>query len=259
MVLRTMSSFQFHGLTVLCVIPSRMGSTRIKLKNLEEIEPHVSLVRQAYDIADGFYTCISTDQPSLFTKDFPKALIINRPREISDSTSNVSHAILHALLQAEQFYGLKFDLVVALMPAIAARSRSILESMLGIMATNPALLSGITCAHTHPWIWKAESGTSSASNTWYPNSQKNSQDLPDYYVEHASILINRRSVVEDGCKWSLPLLIYSLPSWATALDIDVQLDLDHAKALYPIMKLLLETWTGKSIIINDLVPFSLDV
>lgn len=235
---------------VLCIIPARMGSTRIKHKNLREIESSVSLIRQAYDIADEFFSCISTDQPALLPDDLKKSFIVKRPLEISDAVSNVSFAISHALVKAEEYYDLEFDFVVTLMPAIAARSRHILKTMLEFLEGDDHIESAMTCAHTHPWIWKVRRGSRTAANTWHPNPQRNSQDLPEYLVEHASIIINRRNIVLSGKKWELPLLIYSLPSWATALDIDIERDLEHAKVLYPAMKPLLDTWRGECYLID---------
>lgn len=253
-----MPPISLSGRNVLCVIPARMGSTRIYRKNLQEIEPSVSLIRQAYDIADGFFSCISTDEPALLPEDLKESLIITRPLEISDSDSNVSSAISHALVNAEQYYEMKFEFVVTLMPAIAARSRGILDTMLALLDSDNQIEAAMTCAHTHPWIWKVSSGSRLAANSWYPYPQRNSQDLPEYLVEHASIIINRRSNVLSGKKWVLPLLIYSLPSWATTLDIDTERDLEHARVLYPTMKQLLNTWRGECYLINGCSPIRPD-
>jgi len=236
---------------VLCVIPARMGSTRIKHKNIQEIEPHVSLVKQAFDTAGTYSSCISTDCPSFFSKDFGSTLIVERPKEISDSVSNVSHAVTHALISAEEYYKRRFEIVVTLMPAIAARSKSILERIMNIVLGDDQIMSAMTCVNTHPWVWKVAKESKIAENSWHPNDQKNSQDLPDYLIEHASIIVNRRSVVLAGSKWEIPLLLYSLPSWGIALDIDDERDLYHARALYPAMKPLLDTWSGKTYIISE--------
>lgn len=236
---------------VLCVIPARMGSTRIKHKNIQELEPNVSLVKQAHDIAGEYYSCISTDEPSFFSKGFGNTLIIERPKEISDSISNVSHTVTHALMEAEKYYGRRFEIIVTLMPAIAARSRHILDSIMNVVLGDGSIMSAMTCVHTHPWIWKVRKGNEVAENSWHPNAQKNSQDLSLYMIEHASIIVNRRSVVLEGKKWMLPLLIYSLPSWGISLDIDEQRDLDHARILYPVMKPLLEEWEGDKYVIRE--------
>ena len=56
-------------------------------------------------------------------------------------------------------------------------------------------LSSLTIAETHPWIWKITENNQIAQNSWTPNNQKNSQNLPRYFVEHASIIINKREII----------------------------------------------------------------
>ena len=82
------------------------------------------------------------------------------------------------------------------------------------------------------------------------NNTKNSQNLPKYFVEHASIIINKREVIEPHTKWKYPLMLYSLPSWAVALDIDTEEDLKHSRIIYPAIKDLLNDWRGNVYFIN---------
>lgn len=234
---------------ILCVVPARMGSTRIKHKNIQELSPGLSLVQQALNTAYGFTTCISTDEPNLFSQ-LKNILIIERPNVISDAFSNVSLAVQHAHKAAEQYYERDFEIIVTLMPAIAARSSSILNDMLLCYIKNTSAVSSISCARTHPWLWKLTDDN--VQNTWHPNIQLNSQDLPLYLVEHSSIIINKRETVMQGLKWKLPLLIYTLPPWAVALDIDDNDDLLHARALYPSVAPLLDEWKGNSYLVNSI-------
>jgi len=234
---------------VLCVIPARMGSTRIKHKNVQELSSGLSLVQQALSTATGFTTCISTDEPDLFNG-VKNTLIIQRPREISDAVSNVSLAVQHAHQEAEKYHKKTFEIIVTLMPAIAARSSAILKDMLLCFMNSTSAASSISCALTHPWLWKLKKGN--VQNTWHPNDQLNSQVLPLYLVEHTSIIINLRGTVLQGLKWDLPLLIYTLPSWAVALDIDNYNDLLHARALYPSMAPLLDECRGQSYLVNSI-------
>ena len=162
--------------------------------------------------------------------------------------SNVSLAVQHAHQTAESHWQQRFDIIITLMPAIAARSSPMLRHMLSEFSNYRDLPSAISCARTHPWLWKIS--RHGVQNTWHPNSQSNSQDLPLYLVEHASIIINRRECVVSGLKSDFTLMIYTLPSWAVALDIDDQQDLEHAKSLYPSMAPLLEDWKGETYVVN---------
>lgn len=233
---------------ILCVIPARMGSTRLEYKNLRELEKNFSLIDQALATSRGFQTCISTDKPELLNK--KDELIIKRPSAISDSVSNVSTAVAHATLEAEKILKRKFKFIITLMPAIACRSNNILKDMLRKFIDQDSCMSSFTVAETHPWIWKVFDNNEIAQNSWTPNKQKNSQNLPKYFVEHASIIINKREVIEPHTKWKYPLMLYSLPSWAVALDIDTEEDLKHSRIIYPAIKDLLNDWRGNVYFIN---------
>jgi len=235
--------------SVLCVIPARMGSTRVPLKNIQYIDNDLTLVQQALSCCDSYTSCISTDEPSYFY-DY-NAYTVLRPSSLSDSSAQVSTAVQHALLDAEHHFKCTFDIVVTLMPAIASRSKFILSNMLSHFIDNSDLSSSFTAAVTHPWVWKFSSDTSVAQNSWFPYPQKNSQDLPLYLVEHASIILNRRAVVLSGSKWVFPLSIHTLPSWSVGLDIDTVDDLSQARHLYPHMRHLLDKWQGANLYITD--------
>ena len=233
---------------ILCIIPARMGSTRLKNKNIREIEKNLSLVDQAIKTAEGFQICVSTDKPEMF--DYKDILLIKRPDNLSDSISNVSSAISHATLEAEKILKNEFKLIITLMPAIACRSNGILKDMINKFTKNNVCFSSFTVAETHPWIWKVTDIEGIAQNSWTPNKQKNSQDLPSYFVEHASIIINKREIINPMTKWKFPVMLYSLPSWAVALDIDTEEDLQHSQIIYPAIKNLLDHWRGKVYVIR---------
>lgn len=245
----------FNSEKILCVIPARTGSTRLKNKNLLEIYKNLNLIEQAIETAGEFETIITTDKPELIK--VPKYITkIKRPVEISDSKSNVCHAISHATKVYEEIKKKSFDTIVTLMPAIACRSNEILSDMLSKYFLNYNVKSAITITETHPWIWKIDE--KKITNSWEPNKQKNSQDLPKYFIEHASIIINSRNTIEKNKKWEFPLMFYTLPSWGVALDIDNKRDLYFAKKLYPSMRLLLREWEGKTYLTDKIHPISPD-
>ncbi len=234
---------------ILCIVPARMGSTRLKNKNIREIEKNFTLVDQAIKTADGFQVCITTDKPDIFKID--NVLTIKRPPKLSNSISNVSEAVAHATFEVERILKKKYKIIITLMPAIACRSNGILKDMINKFNQNINCLSSFTFAETHPWIWKITENNQIAQNTWTPNKQKNSQNLPKYFVEHASIIINKREIINPTTKWKYPLMLYSLPSWAVALDIDTEIDMEHCKKIYPAISNILDNWRGKIFIIND--------
>ena len=85
---------------ILSIIPARMGSTRLKYKNIQEIDTNLSLLDQAIETAKGLEICISTDKPEMFSVG-SEIKLIKRPKEISDSKSQITPSISHALREME--------------------------------------------------------------------------------------------------------------------------------------------------------------
>lgn len=227
-----------------------MGSTRLKHKNLRELVPGLTLIDQAVATAKNFDICISTDEPELINLS-DDISIVKRPKNISDSKSQITPSIKHALIEIENSLNKKYDFVIVLMPSIAARSNGILKKMIKILEERKNISSVMTAAICPPWIWKI-SDNKDAQTTWFPNQPKISQDLPTYLAEHASIIINKRSVVMDNKKWTFPLCLYELPSWSVGLDIDDEMDLNHAKLIFPSIQKVLEDWRGDFHIIEKI-------
>ena len=224
-------------MTVLAVIPARMGSRRLPRKNLLDIEPGLTLVQQAIDCAHGSglvdEIVVSTDETTLPVRN---AHIRVRPDELCGPTSDIAAAVEDAWRTAS----IQHDWIVTLQPAVLARSPLILRTMLMHCLTWKT--SSVTMAHTVPWIWQRPD-CGEASAPWldggaYPRSQ----DCPDHYAEVNAITIAPALAVAAGCRWSLPLAIATLPSWAVALDIDTPSDLATARGLWPWAKRELETW-----------------
>ena len=236
---------------ILCIIPARMGSTRIKHKNLKKLDEDLSLIEQAIETAEGLEICISTDKPEMLSVS-SKIKMVKRPIEISDNKSQITPSISHALKEMEYQNNKRYQLVVVLMPSIAARSSNILRKMIDLLHKNPGCMSIMTAAASPQWIWKVKEEENIAEVSWHPNNPKISQDLPPYLAEHASIIINRREVVKSDRKWELPLVLYELPSWSVGFDIDNYTDLIHARCLYKASKPLLDKWDGKHYIVNKL-------
>jgi CMP-N-acetylneuraminic acid synthetase len=225
-------------MSVLAVIPARMGSVRLPRKNLLEIEPGLTLVQQAVNCAIGCglvdEIVVSTDETLMPVR---SAHIRVRPAELCGPSSDIAHAVRDAWQTASY----RHDWVVTLQPAVLARSPLILRTMLNHCMNWPGC-SAISMAHTVPWIWQHE-GMGDAAAPWledgvYPRSQ----DSADHYAEVNAITVAPAAAVAAGCRWSLPLAIATLPSWAVALDVDTPSDMVTARGLWPWAKLELETW-----------------
>lgn len=240
-------------MSVLAVIPARMGSARLPRKNLLEIEPGLSLVQQAIDCATGSglvdEVIVSTDETTLPIRN---AHLRVRPSEICGPTADIADAVRDAWQHA----GFRHDLVVTLQPAVLARSPLIVRACI-----ERAILAGesvLTMAHTVVWHWQSRRAAPCIADApWlvagrYPRSQ----DAPTCWAEVNAVTVAPADAVAAGCRWSLPLSIASLPSWTIALDIDEPSDMATARGLWPWAKRELETWRTRFhpvVQISDLV------
>jgi CMP-N,N'-diacetyllegionaminic acid synthase len=235
-------------MSVLAVIPARMGSARLPRKNLLDIEPGLSLVQQAIDCATGSglvdEVVVTTDETTLPIRN---AHIRVRPAEISGPTADIADAVHDAWMFGT--WGVRHDWIVTLQPAVLARSPLIVRTMIAECMASQC--SAITMAHTVPWIWQHDpDDTDTVIRTAYlpwlhDGTYPRSQDSPEHFAEVNAVTVAPARAVEQRCRWSLPLKIASLPAWTIALDIDNPGDMATARGLWPWAKRELETWTPR--------------
>jgi CMP-N-acetylneuraminic acid synthetase len=224
---------------ILAVIPARMGSQRIPRKNLAQIRPGQTLVDQAIQCA---WRCglvdqvvVSTDEPEAFED--CGAIVLRRPAAICGPSADIGDAARHALAAC----GDGVTHVLTLQPAVLARSPTILRALITAVRDIDAG-GGLTMAHTVPWHWRTSEGV--ADCPWMGPGRRypRSQDSPQCFAEVNGAQICRADDLRRGGRWSLPLVIAELPSWAVALDIDTPHDLATAQHLWPTLEPLLATW-----------------
>ena len=228
----------------ICIIPARMGSKRIYQKNLQEIEPNISLIEQAVQCCGSYDFAISTDNPDLLPGSL-RSHCITRPAELCTDTADISAAIAHSLKTlAEDPNKPRYDTVLVLQPAVVARCKEMLDDMLSKYYSS--LCEGaVTVIKSHPWIWSAKSDSSDGYNSWFPGPYPRSQDSLNYFIEINSIQITSLKTAMSGQRWALPIMLYELPEWASVFDIDTPQDLDEAKRLYQWAKPYFKSWSGE--------------
>ena len=217
---------------LLAVIPARAGSQRIPNKNMKRLGGK-TLVELAYECAEesALFSkiVISTDDP-VVAVGLP---FVKRPAEISSATSDISSAIVHAMLEVEKESGDVFDYVVTLQPAIPIRKPGLIRSLVDRVVFNNCG-GGVTGVEIVPWIWKAEGGH--ATNGWFPRPYPRSQEFAGIHQwqEINCVQVASRAAVLNGDRWQLPLAIELLPPFAV-LDIDTPDDLMLAESVYDLI------------------------
>ncbi len=243
-------------MSVIAIIPARMGSARMPWKNRMEIDAGINLAQHAVDCARGSgqvdHIIVSTDEPENLPIRF--AHVSMRPHALSGSTADISAVVQHTLIEAERLRKQTFDLVVVLQPAVIARSPLIVRRMIETMQQQPQLRGMVTMAKAHPWIWRGDTATGTARASWVPGPYPRSQDAGPHWVEINAVQITTREIALAGRRWDAPLAIAELPSWTQSLDIDTPADFNEARDLWPWARLRLETYEPTFAICNAIGP-----
>ena len=226
----------------IAIIPCRSGSKRIPRKNLQEIEPGISLVRCAVDCAERagvFHRIIVVTDDRSYLPPLPGADIWLCPPELCTDTADIAGVSQWCVERCSDV-----SLVTTLQPAVIARSPTIVRDLVLAVALNTTANGGLTMAAAHPWTWT--DGVDGLAPRWagapgYPRSQ----NLPRTLCEINAVQVARADTVRRGLRWEWPLSILELPNWSQALDIDTPSDLEQARAIWPIAHPLLSAWRGK--------------
>ena len=137
---------------ILCIIPARSGSKRIKNKNLLKLS-NKTLVELAYQSAKESKIFknifVSTDKFKV-AKNLPW---IKRSKKLSGSKSDISDVIHECLLKSELMTNTKFDYVVCLQPTSPLRNSLLIRKLVKNVIKYKAN-GGITGVRIVPWNWK---------------------------------------------------------------------------------------------------------
>lgn len=214
---------------ILCIIPARSGSKRIKNKNLLKLT-NQTLVELAYNVAKKSKICdhiyVNTDK-SKIARNLPW---IKRTKKLSGPTADISDVIYDSLIKLESELKIKFDYIICLQPTSPLRNSNLLTTLMKNVIKKKAN-GGITGVRIVPWNWKIKK--EHGFNTWYPKKYPRSQEFSDtiFWQEINTVQIASRSAVLKKKRWDLPLFVQLIPSYAS-IDIDEKKDFYKTKNIY---------------------------
>jgi len=221
---------------ILCIIPARSGSKRIKNKNLLKLTNH-TLVELAYKVAKKSKICdyifVNTDK----TKIARKLPYIKRPKKLSGPKVDISDVIYDSLIKLEKNLKTRFDYVICLQPTSPLRNSRLITSLMRNVINKKAN-GGITGVKIVPWNWKIKN--EHGYNAWYPKKYPRSQEFEKitFWQEINTVQIASRYAVLKKKRWGLPLYVQLIPSYAS-IDIDEKKDFKKTKKIYSqLIKLL---------------------
>jgi CMP-N-acetylneuraminic acid synthetase len=219
----------------IAIIPARGGSKRIPRKNIIEFngKPMIAWTIEAA-INSGLFSkvLVSTDCEDIanISKEFGASVPFLRA-EFADDITPVSKATCDALMQAEQHWGINFDIVTQLMANCPLRtSADITEATVAFTENNRDFqISCFKFGWMNPW-WSFKLKEDLGHEWMFPEGVfKRSQDLDDLYSPTGSIWIARCEQLKSVHSFYGEGYKFQPMNWIGAVDIDDYDDLDFAK------------------------------
>ena len=180
------------------IIPARTGSKEAKKKNIALINGHplltysIEAAKRSKFIKRIF---VSTDGKDISkTAEKYGAMVIKRPKNISNSTSQIEPAVLHAIKNIEKSFKDKVDNIVLLQPTSPLRSINDLDNAISKFIKDKAD-SLFSCVNLHPYVWRYKKSKISPLGH-NPYKRLNRQNMPQTLIEDGSIYITKKKIYE---------------------------------------------------------------
>ena len=169
------------------IIPARAGSKEVKKKNIALINGHpllsysIEAAKRSKFIKRIF---VSTDGKDISkTAEKYGAIVIKRPKNISNSTSQIEPAVLHAIKNIEKSFKDKVDNIVLLQPTSPLRSINDLDNAISKFIKDKA--------DSLFWRYKKSKISPLGHN---PYKRLNRQSMPQTLIEDGSIYITKKKI-----------------------------------------------------------------
>jgi CMP-N-acetylneuraminic acid synthetase len=223
----------YKGRKIIAIIPARIGSKRIKEKNLVNFNGK-PLIKKTIDIVKRCKyidkVVVSTDSKKILK--ISSKFGVNTPFLRSaafDDKSSVNQATLVAIKQSEEYYG-KFDVVVQLMPNCPLRKLQTLNNSIKNFFKKKikSQISFFEYGFANP-RWAHEIKNYKILPLFKKNMLKRSQDMPKLFCPSGSIWISDIKTLKKYKTFYSPSYSYFLMSFEEAIDIDTYDDLKVAK------------------------------
>ena len=226
----------------IAIIPARGGSKRIPGKNIIEFagKPMIAWTISAALKSKKFSrVLVSTDCQNIakISKKYGAEVPFFR-KLFCDDITPVSTATLHALEQAEVFWGEKFSEVVQLMPNCPLRTGEDIVSALSNFSHNRREFQ-ISCfkfGWMNPW-WSFQLNNDGEANPMFPGAvSRRSQDLEDLFCPTGAIWIANVEKLKEHKTFYASGHAFETIDWKGAVDIDDYDDLEFALAVHALRK-----------------------
>lgn len=220
----------------IAIIPARGGSKRVPKKNIIDFlgKSMIAYTIEAALKSKCFeHVIVSTDSEEIaaVSREYGAEVPFLREANADDHTP-VSVATLGALLQAEEYFSEKYDVVCQLMANCPLRTeKQILEQYEYHNAKKaPATISTFKFGWMNPW-WAIDVNADGEGKWVFKDTVKRSQDLPDLYCPTGAIWFAETEALKASQTFYCENLRYFEIPWMNAVDIDSMDDLLFAKCV----------------------------
>jgi CMP-N,N'-diacetyllegionaminic acid synthase len=201
----------------ICIIPARGGSVGIPKKNLLELNgiPLIGWsIRQAIATSSIDLVVVSTDAPDI--AEYSKsegAVVVKRPKALSDSTSSSEEALLHSLKKLELDLSISPATVTFLQATSPLRKPDDIKNALKKFKNSGADSLFSVCITADLTLWNLVDGKWRSVNFDYQN-RKRRQDAPTQYIENGSIyIIKSQMLVETQNRIGGKIETFTMEPW----------------------------------------------
>jgi len=217
---------------ILCVIPARGGSKRIKNKNIISFKSKPLIywtIKAAKKTKYIDKIIVSTD--SIKIKKEAEKIGIEVPfmrQNATNDRASIHDATLEAISQTEKKFG-KYDIVVQLMPNCPLRNYKDCNKAieLFIKNKNKSIISFYKFEWMNPW-WAHKWNKNKFENLFNKYVLRRSQDLPDLYCPTGAIWVSNINKLKKYKSFYSPNYMPFIMDLFSAIDIDTVIDLKLA-------------------------------
>lgn len=219
----------------IAIILARGGSKRLPRKNIIDFGGKPLLawsVAAALESEQFDEVLVSTDDEEIAQVAVKYGAEVPFLRlEATDDISPSSEATCAALLQAEEYWETKFDVVAQLMANCPLRTAQDVCDSVSAFENNtaPSQISCFRFGWMNPW-WAVRLQHDGKPQRLFPEGQNTrSQDLPDLYCPTGALWIAKRDALISSRNFYMEGHRFEPMHWLSAVDIDDEDDLLMAK------------------------------
>ncbi|MFH1772686.1 MAG: acylneuraminate cytidylyltransferase family protein [Candidatus Omnitrophota bacterium] len=219
---------------ILAVIAARGGSKGVKNKNIRPLlgKPLIACsIEQLKRWGKFEKFIVSTDSQEIASvaKEYGAEVPFMRPQELATDKSNKMDALRHAYVEAEKYYGVKFDALLDLDVTAPIRTVEDIENIVNLFKEKKAdCVFSVVKAHRNPYfnmVEEQKDGSVKVCKSLVRDITRR-QDVPLVYDMNASLYVYSREFLlnpDNKTPYSGKCYVYKMKD-ESATDIDREVD-----------------------------------